>query len=309
MKYAINKIDKSGKRIIDFIESFERLVEHLKMLYPTNATFLSNVDVNSLKSDPKYRSGDRVMILNRPKATLYRKEEKDNSGFFMSGKVNKMIPICTWELIRLDIMPTRQENTKSTIELGNFKLKNYMYGSVSLVHGENTTDVDSILTTALSRLDTTSKRDSIIISNHLQSTTGSSITFLNGYDIPTIDKAVSRNHKKIIFIDNDVEMSAEDTVHMYDLMRTAKDKKLLIITVKDCSDVTKTLIDSSDKLLLLSSVDIDCLGTMYGNLNIKHLFSTPKTFISMFKQLTTKFGVMVISPGSKSEEMVSWYRL
>jgi hypothetical protein len=307
-EYAIIKKDPTeGARIIQLTESFEKLVTHLKMIYPTGVTFIENREERDIRKNTAYPSGREYILLNKPNAVLYRKEDHDNPGFVFSGTITKMNQLCKWKIIKLDIIPDSEETTHKTIEFRNFKLKNYKYGSIALVCNEYTKDINTILATVLSRIDTTSKSNSLVVSKKISSTALENICVAKTYDATQINVCVSKPHKKIIFVDTSVGMTEEQYAHMFSIMKNAKLSNTLVVVAVDCSVDIDKMIHNSDKLMLLGNVNIPSLNTIYNKLQISHLFSTPVLFSSIFKQLTGKFGVMVIS--RDDDGIVSWYRL
>jgi len=308
--FAIVKTDKSGdEKIIKFIESFEKLVAHLRMVYPTGVTFIENREERDIRKNTAYPSGTNYMLLNKPIAVLYAKEDQDNPGFVFSGTITKMNMLCSWKLIKLDINQTCEDAPGKTVEFRNFKLKNYKYGSISLVHGEYTKDVNTILATVLSRIDTTSQSNSVVVSKKISKNSLGNIHLIKSYNKDLINSNIEKPHKKIIFVDTDVGLTEENYSHLFSVMRNAKASHTLIVIAVECSTNIEDVINNSDQLMLLNSVNATALGNIYDKLKISHLFSTNILFSSIFKQLTDKFGTMVISRDNDPAGIVSWYRL
>ena len=310
LAFAIVKIDKSGdETIISFIESFEKLVAHLKMMYSETATFIEKREERDIRKNTAYPSGQKYILLNKPIAVLYEKEDQDNSGFVFSGTVTKMNLLCSWKLIKLDLAPECEYTSEKTVELRNFKLKNYKYGSISLIHSDYTKDINTILATILSRVDVTSQSNSVVVSKKISGNALENINVIKSYDTEIINSNINKPHKKIIFVDTGVGLTEENYSHLFSIMRNAKTSHTLVVIAVECSTDLEDVINNSDQLMLLSNVSMSALNNAYSKLKISHLFSTTVLFSSIFKQLTDKFGVMIISREDEPTGTVSWYRL
>ena len=308
--YAIEKTDLSGgTRIIQLTESFEKLVIHLKMIYPSGVTFIENRDERTIRKNTAYPSGKEYILLNNPEATLYRKEDHDNPGFVFSTTITKMNQLCRWRIIKLDIAPDNDEPPGKTVEFRNFKLKNYKYGSIALVCNEYTKDINTILATVLSRIDVASQSNSVVVSKKISSNALENIRVVKSYDTDLINSCINKPHKKIIFVDTCIGMTEENYAHLFNIMKDAKLTHTLVVVTADCSADVDNIITKSSQLMLLGNVSIPSLNNIYNKLQISHLFSTSTLFSSIFKQLTGKFGVMVISRDDDPSGIVSWYRL
>ena len=310
LAFAIVKIDKSGdETIISFIESFEKLVAHLKMMYSETTTFIEKREERDIRKNTAYPSGQKYILLNKPMAVLYEKEDQDNSGFVFSGTVTRMNLLCSWKLIKLDLAPECEDTSGKTVEFRNFKLKNYKYGSISLIHSDYTKDINTILATILSRVDVTSQSNSVVISKKISGNALGNINVIKSYDAEIINSNINKPHKKIIFVDTGVDLTEDNYCHLFSIMRNAKTSHTLVVIAVECSTDLEDVINNSDQLMLLSNVSMPALNNAYSKLKISHLFSTTVLFSSIFKQLTDKFGVMIISREDEPTGTVSWYRL
>lgn len=311
MKFGIVKTDISSKKIIDFIESFDDLQTHLKMQY-SDITFVSNSDARSIRKNDSYLADKDYILLDNPKATLYKKTKVpvEGIGGYVWSDTPKLEELCSWELIELDI---RDDDNNSpsprTVEFRNFNMKLFDCGSVCITYEEYTDDINSLLATLLNKVDKSLRCNSLIISDKLTGAAFQDVEISQLYDTHLINSKIQVPDKKVIFVDTSVGVDGNNYNHLLKIMENSKNTNTIIAIVRRCDILTKDLVLCSDHLMLLNSINKASLELMYEFINIKDLFSTTASFVSIFKQLTSKFGTMIISPKKDSLDIVSWYRL
>jgi len=312
MKFGIVKEDISSKKITAFIESFDKLRAHLKILYPDGVTFIENSDERSVRKNDSYVENKNYLLFNYPKATLYEKIRipvEGVSGFIWNDGF-KMNKLCSWELVHLDINDNiDDEPTPRTVEFRNFNIKSFNCGSMVVTYKNNSNDMNSLLATLLNKIDKDCRSDSLVISDKFTGEVFKSVEISEIYDAYLIDSKSSKLSKKIIFIDTSVGVEGSNYNHLLKIVTEAKNSNSIVIVLKQCDLIAMDLISSADHLMLVSTVDETSLQTIYNYMNITSLFSTKDSFVSIFKQLTSKFGTMIISTKRDPLEIVSWYRL
>ena len=312
MKFGIVKEDISSKKITAIIESFDKLKAHLKILYPDGVTFIENSDERSVRKNDAYLDNKKYLLFNDPKATLYEKIRipVEGVGGFIWSDGFKMTKLCSWELVHLDISDVSDdEPSPHTVEFRNFNMKTFDCGSMCITYGNYSNDINSLLATLLSKIDKTFRSDSLVISDKFTGEAFKNVEVSEIYDANLIDSKIQKSSKKVIFIDTAVDIEGSNYNHLLKVITEAKNNNTIVIVLKQCNLSVKDLISCSDHLMLVQTVDVKSLETIYEYLNVEKIFSTKESFVSIFKQLTSKFGTMIISSKRDPLEIVSWYRL
>jgi hypothetical protein len=310
MKFAVIKNDENGKKISSFIESFDKLRDHLKMIYPS-VTFIQNMSLRALRKGAKFENDKKYILLNNPVAILAHKSEKPPGILPWSTPASQLTKLCSWELIILDVVETTLKETPRIV--GNFDIKSFTKGSMCVVYKDYKECID--LVNKFSRILNEKLggvgKKIIVSQNHGKFDMGDSTIDLckyESYNMEIIESDISSAKKAFLIIDYKDDIDANNYNNTLKIINDAKKNGIVVLILVSSDDNFNNFTHATDHTMMFGGIASSSLKHVYEASKIKDVFTTHISFVSIFRQLTSKFGTMIISRGRDDQDMVSWYR-
>lgn len=308
MKLAVIKDDGKDEKISSFVDSFDSLKEHLKMIYD-KVTIVEDIDLRSFRKGADYPLDQRYLYVSEPTITLYLKVEKPAGMFSWSGPSAKLNTICTWKVVKLslddEIKPSPSTVEQCAFEFRDFNVRDSLKSSNLVVYQDYAKGVEFGIRYAKvlhkkSRRDESDDIGNIVVFSDKKDHDTKKYKVFHEFDMNQVCE------NDIVFIDYNEEIFGDNYQQLLNLLSSAKNKNITTVLCMDCRLNIAPFVQSSNHTILMDRLDtVDvrqiALRTIYKIINETKLFESYKSFLSIFKQLTSQFGLMVVS-----DNIVTW---